>query len=175
MRFKVEVFLALLFGGLALIGFIQPILGYVFLVLSGIILFDIIATRKGYGITFASPIKFQHRLGVKPLNTAKLNTSRSRLIHDGVLWEDGGTNVWGNMDVIGPLCPKDYTPLAMKERDRINTDISYRAIISTSGDDYKLVCLECNTKYSLGTRPKRIVDSRSEVGNRFEGKRRRSQ
>ncbi len=166
--------MALLFGGLALIGFIQPILGYIFLVLSGIILFDIIATRKGYGITFAFPIKFQHKLAGKPPNIAKLNTSHSRLIHDGVLWEDRGTNVLGNMLVIGPLCPKDYTPLAVKEGGKINTDISRRVIISTSGDDYRLVCLECNTIYSLGTKPKRIIDSRNEVGNRLEGKRRRS-
>lgn len=28
--------------------------------------------------------------GVKSEKTSKLNTSRPRLIHDGVLWEDGG-------------------------------------------------------------------------------------
>ena len=73
MRFKVEVFLALLFGGLALIGLIQPILGYIFLVLSGIILFDITATRKGYKITLASPIKLQYKQGGKRESVNRAN------------------------------------------------------------------------------------------------------
>lgn len=73
MRFKVEVFLALLFGGLALIGLIQPILGYIFLVLSGIILFDIITARKGYKINLAFPIKLQHKQGGKREGAMRAN------------------------------------------------------------------------------------------------------
>jgi len=63
MRFKVEVCLAFLFGGLSLTGLIQPILGYIFLALASVTLFDIIASKKGYGIKLASPIKFRHKQG----------------------------------------------------------------------------------------------------------------
>ena len=106
---------------------------------------------------------------IKPIR----NLSRSRLEHDGVLWEDGGYNAWGNIDVIGPLCLKDYTPLAIEDRDGIDTNISFDTVVSTSEYHCRLVCLECNTKYTLGKKPKEIGDSRAEVRNRFEGKRRR--
>jgi len=111
------------------------------------------------------------RTATEPMRTF----NPSRLEHDGVLWEDGGYNAWGNLSVIGPLCPKDYTPLAIKDRDGINTSISFDTTISTSEYHCTLVCLECNTEYTLGKKPKEIGDSRAEVGNRFEGKRRRGQ
>jgi len=98
-----------------------------------------------------------------------------RLEHDGVLWEDGGFNFWGNIDVIGPLCPKDYTPLATKYRDTIEVNIRGDTTISDSEYHSTLVCPECKTEYILGTTPKEITQSRLEVGSRFEGKRRREQ
>jgi hypothetical protein len=108
------------------------------------------------------------------IRTAKPATTR-RLEHDGVLWEDGGYNSWGNIYVIGPLCPKDYTPLAIKQRDRIETYINDGTLISDSEYHSKLVCPECEVEYTLGKKYKSIKDSRHEVGNRFEGKRRRDQ
>lgn len=104
-----------------------------------------------------------------------------RLEHDGVLWEDGG-NDWGHIDVIGPLCPKDYTPLATKDyRGSIINHAKFDADISDIPDHlgyhhyFKLVCPECKTEYTLGNNPKKLQDSHDEVRLRFEGKRRREQ
>ncbi len=102
-------------------------------------------------------------------------TTRPRLEHDGVLWEDNGTNVWGNLDVVGPLCPKDYTPLAGKRRDEVDTNVRDDIPISDSGYHWKLFCSECENEYTLGVTPKYIQQSRGEVSSRFEGMRRRSQ
>ena len=109
------------------------------------------------------------------IKTAKTATICPRLEHDGVLWEDAGYTSWGNISVIGPLCPKDYTPLAIKNRDKIETNIKYNTFISNSGYHSQLVCPECKAEYTLGTNPKTLQNSHDEVGNRFEGKRRREQ
>ncbi len=108
--------------------------------------------------------------------TSRVKKSRPRLIHDGVLWEDGGNNPWGNLSIIGPLCPKDYTPLAIENHDgRIEANMDYDKRIWTSGYNHMLVCTECNAKYTLGKKPKQVRNSRNEVYNHFEGKRRREQ
>ncbi|MFC2035274.1 hypothetical protein ACFLUJ_04020 [Chloroflexota bacterium] len=102
-------------------------------------------------------------------------TTRRRLTHDGVLWEAGGNNVWGNMDIIGPLCPKDYTPLSTKRYDKIIANLSYDTIVSSSEYNSRLFCLECHTEYTLGDDSKSIQASHNEVGVRFVGLRKREQ
>ncbi len=98
----------------------------------------------------------------------------TRLVHDSVLWQDGGNDGYGRISVIGPLCQKDYTPLAIKYRDdRIETSINWGTIISDSAYQSKLVCPECKTEYTLGKNAKKLEDSHNEVRSRFAGKRRR--
>lgn len=100
----------------------------------------------------------------------------SRLEHDNVLWEDGGKHYWGGGVVVnGPLCPKDFTPLCTEKRDKINSNPSEDTLISDSDYNSRLFCLECKSKYILGKEPKSMQDSRDEVSNLFEGKRRREQ
>jgi hypothetical protein len=99
-----------------------------------------------------------------------------RLMHDGVLWEDRGDHYpYGSTRINGPLCPKDCTPLGIKYGDTIET--TFRDDTLVSGYDYhhKLACLECNTEYTLGDKPKTIERSRNEVKSRFEGKKRREE
>lgn len=83
--------------------------------------------------------------------------------------------MWGNLDVIGPLCPKDYTPLSTKHNGRIEANLRYDTLISSSEYDSQLVCLECHAEYTLGNNPKRIQVSHDEVVIRFEGMRKREQ
>lgn len=59
MRFKAEIILASAFGGFALIGFILPILGYIFLFIAAVFIVDIIAIWRGYQMRFRFPITFQ--------------------------------------------------------------------------------------------------------------------
>ncbi len=100
----------------------------------------------------------------------------SRIEYDNVLWEDGGTRYWGSgVVVIGPLCPNDFTPLCTEDRGQINSNPSEDTLISDSDYNSRLFCLKCKSKYTLGTEPKSIEDSRDEVNNLFEGKRRREQ
>ena len=113
--------------------------------------------------------------GVKAEKTPELNTNPPRLIHDSVLWEDNGNNMWGNLDVIGPLCPKDYTPLAEKRGSEVDTNLSNDTLISDSGYHSQLICPECGGEYTLGSTSKIVGDSRGEVSSRFEGMRRRNQ
>jgi hypothetical protein len=98
----------------------------------------------------------------------------SRLLHDNVLWEDGGKSGWG-IHVVGPLCPKDYAHLGSEHGDKIKSYIDYDAVISKSYYHTMLVCPECKSKYTLGKNPKTANESMGEVRNRFEGKRRREQ
>ena len=109
------------------------------------------------------------------LGSAKIKKqSVTRLEHDSVLWQDGGNDNYGYIKVIGPLCQKDITPLAVKLRDgRIETSIKWDTIISSSEYPPKLICPECDTEYTLGVNPKKLEDSHNEVRSRFEGKRRR--
>ena len=65
-------------------------------------------------------------------------------------------NYAGNISVIGPLCPKDYTPLATKHNDEIEVNVDYDTFISKSVYHSKLVCLECKTEYTLGNNYKQI-------------------
>lgn len=104
---------------------------------------------------------------------SKAYVTPTRMVQDGVLWQDGGYDSYGYINVIGPLCQKDYTPLAIKNRDRIETNITFDTIISDSEWQSKLVCPECKTEYTLGKNPKKLGDSHNEVRSRFEGKRRR--
>jgi len=59
MRFKIEVLLALAFGGLALIGFIQPIVGWMFLGLACFVGLDILARILRRPMRFRWPISFE--------------------------------------------------------------------------------------------------------------------
>lgn len=124
------------------------------------------------------PVVLINQQGKTNVIVSKITTVRrppSRLEHDGVLWEDGGVNsIWG-LNVIGPLCPKDYTPLSVKWGDKTEASVSDDTFISASGYHHQLFCLECKTEYTLGTKAKQIKDSRDEVRNRFEGMRRREQ
>jgi hypothetical protein len=121
------------------------------------------------GVAWYLPKLANIKLKIAPIPKRVVN----RLEHDGVLWEDGGFNTWGNLNVIGPLCLKDFTPLAIKDRDKVNTYTRDDTLISNSGYHSQLVCLECKVEYTLGVNPKTIKDSRNEVGSRFEGKKRR--
>jgi hypothetical protein len=99
---------------------------------------------------------------------------RPRLLHDNVLWEDGGYDGWGYIKVIGPLCPKDYTPLAFQRGDKVDTNIKYNVLISNTSYYPQLVCLQCKTRYIFDeTTPKTVQDSHDEVRVLFGGKRRR--
>lgn len=105
--------------------------------------------------------------------TPKRTLKRPQLIHDGVLWEDGGNYASGGIMVIGPLCPKDYTPLGEKYRDEFRPRIGDDTFISGLKDDSQLFCLECKAEYTLGKKIKTIKDSMEEVRSRFGGMRRR--
>jgi hypothetical protein len=94
-----------------------------------------------------------------------------RLEHDGVLWEDIRDR-WGNVKVIGPFCPKDYTPLSVKKNHKIEANLRFDTSISASYYA-QLVCLECHTEYTLGKDVKKIQESFDEVVIRFEGMRMR--
>lgn len=108
-------------------------------------------------------------------NVDLVNRKASRLEHDGVLWEDGGTSGWGGLRVIGPLCPKDYATLGTEHYDKISSHPNDDTLISKSEYHSRLLCPECKSKYTLGKQPKIIKDSGNEVRSRFEGKRRREQ
>jgi hypothetical protein len=108
-----------------------------------------------------------------PVKERAKKLAPTRLEHDGVLWEDGGRDGWGSLNVIGPLCPKDFTPLAIKRNDKVDTHLKYDTTISNSGYHSILTCPECNTEYNLGEKPKTIQSSHDEVLNRFKGKRNR--
>ena len=98
---------------------------------------------------------------------------RPFLIYDNVRWEDGGNDGWGYINVIGPLCPNDYTPLALKRREKVDTSINYEVVISDSDYHSKLLCLQCKTEYTLTHKPKQLSDSHNEVRLLFDGIRRR--
>ncbi|MFC1955548.1 hypothetical protein ACFLWZ_03305 [Chloroflexota bacterium] len=123
-------------------------------------------------VLLVKPQKFVHQTRILSQQMDK-KISRPRLEHDGVLWEDGGNYVSGGIMVIGPLCPKDYTPLGIKDLygDRIETQIKKDQYISQSTTH--LVCPECHKEYTLIDEGKKLDDSRQEVGSRFLGKRRR--
>jgi len=61
MRFKVQVFIALTIGGLGLIGFLLPILGFIFLGLGLIVGVDTVAEKKGRKFRFHFPITVAKR------------------------------------------------------------------------------------------------------------------
>lgn len=122
-------------------------------------------------LRFQTPIKNITNLVPVTMTTAKQPVPR-RLEHDGVLWEDGGYNALGGLKVEGPLCPKDYTPLAIRHLDTLANRASDNMYISDYGYS-RLVCPECKTEYTLGKNQKKVGDSRNEVRSRFEGKRRR--
>lgn len=105
----------------------------------------------------------------------KTSITHSRLEYDSVFWQDDGLDVLGRVMVIGPLCPRDYTALAIKRRDKIDTRIPDHTVISPDAYHSQLVCLQCKSEYTLGTKSKTIEDSCDEVRNLFEGKRRREQ
>jgi hypothetical protein len=114
--------------------------------------------------------------GETKLNPNLVHRKPSRLEHDGVLWEDGGRKgMWGTIDVIGPLCPKDFVPLGSECRDKIQSNINYDKLVSDSEYHSRLFCPECKGKYMLSKNPKTTGDSLGEVRSRFEGKRRREQ
>ncbi len=99
MRFRIEVLLALGFGGLALTGLIIPILGYLFLGLAALVAVDI--GRDKLGISLRSP--FARRGATK--NQAKPSISDSRE-HSLIQWTsslvDGDTNDLGSRVVAAP-------------------------------------------------------------------------
>ncbi len=111
--------------------------------------------------------------GRKTAITPKRTLNRPRLIHDGVLWEDGGNSAFGGIMVEGPLCPKDYTPLAKKRGGKVDTHLSNDTLISDSDYHSQLVCPECGGEYTLGPTSKIVQASTDEVRSRFEGVRRR--
>lgn len=61
MRFKVEVVLTLVFGGLALIGLIIPVVGYIFIAVAAFVLADIVMGKRGYELRLAVPIRWKHK------------------------------------------------------------------------------------------------------------------
>ena len=162
----VEIILTLLWDWISKMFTIAVVreIGFLFVFISGV-----------FAVAWYLPKLSPVLLGLKATRTSKPNITRPRLEHDGVLWEDGGPDGWGSLNVIGPLCPKDYTPLATKRGDKIEVHVSYDTFISDSGYHSLLVCPECKAEYNLGENPKNIGDSRLEVGSRFEGKRRREQ
>jgi len=65
MHFRIAVFLALLFGGFALTGFISSILGYICLGLAVGVGVDIIRVKRGYELKLAVPIRWQRKQDTK--------------------------------------------------------------------------------------------------------------
>lgn len=94
-----------------------------------------------------------------------------KLMYDNILWMYKGVDQYGDAHVTDPLCPKDYTTLRIRRLDD-TTSVRYDADISDSSYDWKLYCPACNAQYILGEKKKRLGDSRDEVCNIFEGKKR---
>jgi hypothetical protein len=89
-----------------------------------------------------------------------------RTVYDGVQWENHGMNYLGYINVEGPLCPKDSTPLIIRKNNKYETSFSNTQIISKNTP---LICLKCKTEYLLGDAVvKSIEESRKEVGTLFE-------
>ncbi len=130
-------------------------------------------------IRFQSPItttNVQIKAKAVPISTTvKTPTPPRRLEHDGVLWEDGGRDMYGDVNVVGPLCPKDYTPLSMEYKGNIQARLRFDTTISGSGYHARLVCLECHAEYTLGKSPKQVQESHDEVAVRFIGMRKRGE
>ncbi len=128
---------------------------------------------------YVSKVRFRNPItkGINHPDIARRVERRTppRQEYDGVLWEDGGRDIWGGVDVIGPLCPKDYTPLSMKHNDRIEAGVRYDTTISISGYHSQLVCLKCHTEYILSNEPKRLQESHDEVAILIIGIRNRAQ
>ena len=76
MRFKVEVLLAFVFGGLALTGRNLPVLGYFFLGLAALVWVDIIIGKMGYELKLVVPIRWQRRQSRKQ---NEVNSSEGKL------------------------------------------------------------------------------------------------
>ena len=145
-------------------------------ILVGVLL--IIPLNKAKRLRFQSPLFLKS--DIPKLNSPKsLNPNKihSRLKYDGVLWEDGGVLPFsgGELKVIGPLCPKDLTPLGIIHRDKIDMYLRWDTLISGSDYHSQLICPECRRKYTLGRKSKVLSDSRDEVENCFKGKRNREQ
>lgn len=126
-----------------------------------------------FALAWAVPkYALQYAGGKTRADNVRAPTKPSRLIHDNVLWEDGGKGGWG-IYVIGPLCPKDFTPLGCVRRNDKIENLNCNNTISDSDYSYRLICPECRNKYTLGKEPKTIRESEDEVRKRFEGLRRR--
>lgn len=118
--------------------------------------------------------RLSFQFGNRNSATAKLSLRKPiRIEHDNVLWEDRGSTHWDNVIVVGPLCPKDFTPLSTEHRDKIEPNVRHNTFISDYAGHSRLFCTECKSKYTFGSEPKSIEQSKEEVRNRFEGKRRR--
>jgi len=93
--------------------------------------------------------------------------------YDGVVWQDKGRKYANSeeLEIDGPFCPSDYTTLSY--RDRAGT--SYPEFADRAEVGYKgiLFCSQCGKNYDLGGHSKSVGQSRGEVTNIFEGKRRR--
>jgi hypothetical protein len=114
----------------------------------------------------------QQPSGIIPSSKPVKTSPPRRLEHDSVLWEDVGKDGWGYVKVVGPLCPKDFTPLSIKTSHDIQANIQYNTWISPSYYS-QLICLECHTEYTLGNKAKQIQASHDEVAIRFTGMRKR--
>lgn len=165
--FIADAILAFLWWGVSKLVVIMPIVrdvGFLVLLMAGAFL---VAWRlPKWAPTYASDnIKDIKSLTKKP----------SRLIYDNVIWEDAGKDGWGRIVVIGPLCPKDLTPLGSEAHGKIQSSINFNKPISDYEYHSRLFCLECKSKYTLGAEPKTPEDSEDEVRKLFDGKRRREQ
>ena len=137
--------------------------------------FLVVTVAGIFAVAWYFPKLAPEYMGGRTKGTSRVRTPRTQLKYDGVLWEEGGFNTWGNRVTIGPLCPEDYTPLAIKHNDKIDTNVNFDKFISDSSYHSTLLCLKCKTEYTLGTEVKQLQNSRAEVSILFEGKRRREQ
>lgn len=88
------------------------------------------------------------------------------LKHDNVLWEVK-IAAFGPY-AIGPLCPKDYTPLSYRFHENIDPLVSATSYVTS---EKPLICLHCKKEYLLSDphKGKVVGDSKEEVEVLFKG------
>ena len=162
-----EILFGLLWLGLAKVIGTSPLVRDIF---AGSIFIAVI-----FAIAWALPkFALQYAGGKTKPSNIQISKKPSRLVHDNVLWEDEGTSAWGGRVIVaGPLCPKDFARLSAECHGKIINQVDDNTLVSDSEYHSRLFCPECKGKYTLSAESKYICDSRDEVRNRFEGKRRR--
>jgi len=120
-------------------------------------------------------------VGTAPPQTAvPVKKQTPFVISDKVRWEDTGNYLGGGMQVYGPLCPKDYTPLRYVNHRSTWGESKTEGIGENDlvGEYHgSLICLTCDeTYYFNGEGPGKTVElARAEARTRLYGMRNRDE